>query len=371
MDLSAITYSVFIPLLNFLHDSLKSIGLSSFGWSIVALTAIVKLILTPLTFKQIKSTKQMQIVQPKLKKLQEEFKKKEQKYTNDPKKKQEAQMEFQKQMMGFYKEHQINPLGGCLPMLLQMPILLGLFWTFSGAPFKTKPIFVDVKVVQASEASKKQIKPAGNGEIFVDADGRRARIATNTKGLTLIEGESFIAETFKITGDAEPNPKDISWGFFGAKDSTSVKIIDNHDGTATITAVGPGSAKVQALLPSTVEGDHFFFIEDFGNTGVYDGEKGKINYDILILVLLFGISIWASGKLNAPPKPNLKPGEVEDPQMAMQRSMQTMMPIMFTGMMLFIPLPAGAFLYMVVSSFIQAGQTYFAMQRYNKKFGIA
>ena len=45
-----------------------------------------------------------------------------------------------------------------------------------------------------------------------------------------------------------------------------------------------------------------------------------------------------------------------------------MMPVMMTAMMLFIPLPAGALLYMIVSGFIQSGQTYFAMQRYSKQF---
>ena len=89
---------------------------------------------------------------------------------------------------------------------------------------------------------------------------------------------------------------------------------------------------------------------------------------MIILVVLFGISIWLSTKLNAPKTQPLKPGETEDPTVAMQKSMSTMMPLMMTGMMLFVPLPAGAFLYMIVSSFIQAGQTFFAQQRYDKKF---
>ena len=157
MDLSAITYSVFIPMLNFIHELGKSIGLSSFGWSIVILTAVVKLVMTPLTFKQIKSTKKMQTVQPKLKKLQDELKAKEAQHANNPEKLKQLRMDFQHKMMSFYKENEVNPLGGCLPLIVQMPILLGLFWTFSGAPFQSKPIFVDVKVVQQSEAHKKEV----------------------------------------------------------------------------------------------------------------------------------------------------------------------------------------------------------------------
>lgn len=370
MDLSVITYSVFIPLLNELHGLLKSVGLASFGWSIVFLTAIVKLILTPLTFKQIKSTKAMQVMQPKLKKLQDDFKKKEEKYKDNPAKLQDLRMGFQQEMMGFYKENNVNPLGGCLPLIVQMPILIGLFWTFSGTPFKDKAIFSDIKVVTAAEAHKKQIKPASKAEIFVDAEGNRARIALNTKGVTLIEGEEFVIETKKLMGEAEFIPTEIKWDFFGDKELNEyvdIEVLPN--GTAKVIAKkAGGSAKVQAHLPAKLEGDSFLFIKDFGVTGAYNSKTGTINYEILILVALFGLSIWMSSRLNAPKLPD-DPKQIEaDPQLMMQKSMSTMMPVMMTGMMLFIPLPAGALIYMIVSGFIQSGQTYFAMQRYSKKF---
>lgn len=370
MDISAITYSLFIPLLNTIHEFSKTLGLQSWGWSIVFLTILVKLILTPLTFKQIKSTKKMQVVQPKLKKLQEDLKKKESQYQKNPEKLKQVRAEFQQKMMSFYKENDVNPLGGCLPLIVQMPILLGLFWTFSGAPFQAKPIFVDVKVVSKDEIHRREIKPASRGEIFVDAEGRRARIALNTKGITLVEGEEYILETSRITGDAELNPSDIKWGFLGgnnkqSNESVSIQVL--ADGRAEVIATkSGGSAKIQAELPSTLKSDSFFFIKDFGHAGVFDKSNGQINVDILILVILFGLSIWLSSSLNTPKLPEPKAGEAEDPQVAMQRSMATMMPIMMTAMMFFIPLPAGAFLYMVVSSFIQSGQTYFAMKRYDK-----
>jgi YidC/Oxa1 family membrane protein insertase len=370
MDISAITYSVFIPLLNSIHEFTKSIGLQSFGWSIVLLTAIVKLVLTPLTYKQIKSTKHMQVIQPQLKKLQETFKKKEEQYKNSPEKLQEARLEFQGKMMNFYKDNGVNPLGGCLPLLVQMPILLGLFWTFSGAPFQEKPIFIDVKVVSQAEAHKKQIKAATKGEIFVDAEGSRARVIVNTGGLTMTEGEEFTLESSKIAGEAELNPELIKWNFFGDKSENDyVDIVPLEEGKVKILAKkAGGSAKIQAILPAALENDSFFFIKDFGSTGVIDKKTGKLNVDILILVILFGISIWLSSKLNAPKLPPPSPGIEEDPQVAMQRSMATTMPVMMTAMMFLIPLPAGALLYMIVSGFIQSGQTYFALQRYDKKF---
>ncbi len=365
MDISAITYSVFIPLLNYIHVTCKSIGLESFGWSIVILTGVIKLILTPLTFKQIKSTKKMQKVQPKLKSLQEDFKNKENQHKDNPEKLNKLRLEFQQKMMGFYKEHDVNPLGGCLPLIIQMPILLGLFWTFSGPPFQEKPIYVDVKVVNQAEALKKEIKAASKGEIYVDELGRRARIAINTKGLTLVEGESFELKAQKITGDAELKPDTVIWGFQGGKTTNDfAKLAVESNGHVLVTALKAGSARVEAKLPATVHNDSFFFIKDFSDSGVIDTHTGKFNLDIFILACLFGLSIWFSSHLNMPKLPPLKPGEVEDAQTAMQRSMGTMMPIMMTGMMFFIPLPAGALLYMVVSSLIQAGQTYFAMERY-------
>ena len=371
MDLSAITYSVFIPLLDTIHKFLSSVGLFSYGWAIVFLTAGVKLILTPLTFKQIKSARKMQAVQPKLKTLQDDFKKREVRLKSDPERLNQARTDFQQKMMGFYKENDINPLGGCLPLLVQMPILLGLFWTFSGSPFKQKPIMVDVKVVSEAEAHKKNIKPYGKGEIFVDANGQRARIILNAKKITLIEGENFSVQASKTEGEAEFRSQAVIWEFFGASQANEFVGLETSPGTgmAQITALkAGGGAKIQALLPKTIDHDHFFFISDLGNTGVMDEKSKKVNYDIVILVLLFGISIWLSTKLNTPKPVVLKPGEVEDAQAAMQKSMSTMMPIMMTGMMLFVPLPAGAFLYMIVSSFIQAAQTFFAQKRYDKKF---
>src|SRR6478609_2256383 len=85
------------------------------GISIILLTVLVRLILFPLTAKQAKSMIAMQRVQPEIKKLQA-------KYKNDRQK-------LNEEMMKFYKENQINPLGGCLPLLLQMPVFIALFQT--------------------------------------------------------------------------------------------------------------------------------------------------------------------------------------------------------------------------------------------------
>lgn len=86
---------------------------NNYGWSIIVFTLFVRLLLVPLMVKQIKSQKAMQDIQPKIKEIQE-------KYKNKPEKQQE-------ELMKIYKEAKINPLSGCLPLLIQMPILIGLF----------------------------------------------------------------------------------------------------------------------------------------------------------------------------------------------------------------------------------------------------
>ncbi len=85
------------------------------GVAIILLTVAVRLALFPLTAKQAKSMIAMQRVQPEIKKLQA-------KYKNDRQK-------LNEEMMKFYKENEINPLGGCLPLILQMPVFIALFQT--------------------------------------------------------------------------------------------------------------------------------------------------------------------------------------------------------------------------------------------------
>lgn len=85
----------------------------NYGWSIIAFTILVKVLLLPLTIKQTKSTKAMQDIQPKLQEIQEKYKDKPEKQ--------------QQEIMKLYQEAKINPLAGCLPLLIQMPIIIGLF----------------------------------------------------------------------------------------------------------------------------------------------------------------------------------------------------------------------------------------------------
>lgn len=94
--------------------------LGDWGLAIIVLTFIIRLILTPLTVKSTRSSAKMQALQPRMKEIQE-------RYADDPAKQQE-------EMQNFYAENKFNPLGGCLPVLLQMPIFFALFSVLKAVP---------------------------------------------------------------------------------------------------------------------------------------------------------------------------------------------------------------------------------------------
>ena len=105
-----------------LHDITMSAGFVSYGWSIVLLTILVKMILYPLTVKQVKSMKAMQELSPKMKKIQE-------KYKDNP-------QVMQQKVAALYKDAGVNPLAGCLPLLIQMPILMGMYYSLYNFHFE-------------------------------------------------------------------------------------------------------------------------------------------------------------------------------------------------------------------------------------------
>jgi YidC/Oxa1 family membrane protein insertase len=103
---------VLLPLFKFLH-----LFIPNYGFVIIMLSIIIKIVLYPLTKQSYKSMRRMQQLQPKITELKEKHKGDQQK--------------IQKETMNLYKTYGINPAGGCLPMVLQMPILFALFTFFN------------------------------------------------------------------------------------------------------------------------------------------------------------------------------------------------------------------------------------------------
>jgi len=107
---NSILYVPFFNLLVFLYNT---VAFSDFGLAIVLLTLIIRAALSPLSVKTFKSQKIMAELQPKVKEIQEKLK-------NEPQKQ-------SREIMELYQKHNINPFSGCLPLLIQLPILIALY----------------------------------------------------------------------------------------------------------------------------------------------------------------------------------------------------------------------------------------------------
>lgn len=138
--MSAIFNEVLVrPFYNLLIGVYNHIPGHDFGVAIILLTILIRLALMPLSIKALKSQKAIGQIQPKIKEIQE-------KHKND-------KQEQAKQTMAAYKEAGVNPLGGCLPMLIQLPVILALYRVFIKVfqpdslsllySFVNKPVFIN------------------------------------------------------------------------------------------------------------------------------------------------------------------------------------------------------------------------------------
>lgn len=115
-------------ILFFFHDLFVPVlGGLSWGFAVMALTVVVRVILLPLAVKQINSMRAMQSLQPEIKKIQKKYKTDRSQMRKNPEKFKEQRQKQQEELMKLYKQHNVNPAAGCLPLLLQMPIFFALF----------------------------------------------------------------------------------------------------------------------------------------------------------------------------------------------------------------------------------------------------
>jgi YidC/Oxa1 family membrane protein insertase len=105
-------------ILEFWHDLIGG----SWGWSIILLTFTVRIAILPLTFKGVKSMQRLQTLQPEIKKIQERYK--------------DDRQRMNQEVMAFYQREKVNPLGSCLPLVLQIPFFISLFYLLRSAEFK-------------------------------------------------------------------------------------------------------------------------------------------------------------------------------------------------------------------------------------------
>lgn len=330
-----ISDNLLIPILDFFYGLVPSYGLA-----IVALTVVIRLALFPLSAGSIRSARRMRIAQPVMQKRQAEIKSR---FANNPQKQQE---ELGKLMKEFG-----SPLAGCLPLLVQMPILFALFATLRGSPFADVPYTLNLKVLPAEQIAAVDPKPfnSASHSIFITETNHVPVIASLPGGTKLGQGDSAKiqlktkdGESFATVLDGVENGQSFLPDWTVTKGEGVVSVA--ADGT--IQALSPGDATVEGKIPGLAARSGFLFIKALGQVGFYT--DGAINWDIAILVGAFGLSLFASQLLSGMGMP-------ANPQ---QATANKITPVMITGMFLFFPLPAGVLLYMVIANIFQALQTF-------------
>jgi YidC/Oxa1 family membrane protein insertase len=330
-----ISDNLLLPILDFFYGLVPSYGLA-----IIALTVVIRLALFPLSAGSIRSARRMRIAQPVMQKRQAEIKAK---YANNPQKQQEE--------LGSLMKEFGSPLSGCLPLLVQMPILFALFATLRGSPFADVPYTLNLKVLPADQIAAVEPKPfnSPSHSIFVTDTNHVPVIASLEKGTKLGVGDTETVSLHTKTGDSfasvlsgveNGSSFNPTWTVTKGEGLVSV------DQNGTIHAIAPGDAVVEAKIPGLAARSGFLFIKALGQVGFYT--DGALNWDIAILVAAFGASLFVSQILSGMGMP-------ANPQ---QSTANKITPVMITGMFLFFPLPAGVLLYMVVANIFQALQTF-------------
>jgi YidC/Oxa1 family membrane protein insertase len=337
-----ISNNVMLPIVDFFYGIVPSYGLA-----IVALTLVIRFALYPLGAGSIRNMRKTKISQPMMQKRVKEI---QQKFKDDPTKQQQA-------MADVYKEFG-NPLAGCLPVLLQMPVLFALFATLRGSPFSNVDYNVNLQVVPAEQTA--QIQPqVFNSEphnIYLSNNIHAPVIADIPAGNVLGVGQKSQVEFQGVDGkpftelaaqypDSKLTP---TW--------TITKGIENVKVTADgqIEAIAPGDVTIKGTIPGIAADTGFLFIDSLGHVGARDPD-GKIHWDIIAMILFFGLSLYISQNLSGSGSTN---AASDDPQVQQQQTVNKLTPVIFSGMFLFFPLPAGVLMYMAIGNVFQMTQTF-------------
>ncbi|MGF1520080.1 MAG: membrane protein insertase YidC [Nodosilinea sp.] len=334
-----LTNTIMLPILDFFYGIVPSYGLA-----IVALTLVIRLALYPLNAGSIRNMRRMKVAQPLMQKRVKEI---QERYKDNPTK-------LQEEMSGVYKEFG-NPLAGCFPVLLQMPILFALFATLRGSPFADINYDVNVQVFpqEKIEQIQPQVFSTSPKAIYV-SDGSHFPIsAVVPGGNKLVVGEKTdvrlqTAEGQSIASLAEEYNEDPSsfqpkWEVIKGDDVVTI------DEAGNIVALAPGEATVRAQAPGLAANKGFLFIKALGRIGV-TGEDGAVHWDILIMILGFGASLYLNQVLSGQGS-----ATSDNPQ---QAAVNKFTPLIFSGMFLFFPLPAGVLMYMLIANIFQTFQTF-------------
>lgn len=347
-------------------ELLKAISsfVGNYGVAIIVLTIIIRLAMWQLNVSQQRSMRVMQKFQPKLKAIQDRYK-------SDPQK-------MQMKMMEFYKEHKFNPMGGCLPLLIQMPIFILLYTALMSPQFiqiagDSQFLFIKrldttlrgISTVGVSSDNMFEVTP--NDHFVAGANAKIFLTDGTTKEVKLEQPENAL----KVQGEVVPGD---SLGLKLNVDSFKIGLdeIGKVEG-AEVPVMNVGAAYRGGKVNKRYirESENVKFEKKFDNLLVASvptkpvTNEGTFHYDVLALIVLFGLTMFLSQKIMMGTQKN----QNTDPtQQAIQKSMGTFMPIMIIGTFIIIPIPAGVLLYLVTSNIIQIVQTVIVNKQIDAEF---
>lgn len=328
--------NVMLPILDFFYGIVPSYGLA-----IVALTLVIRLTLYPLSAGSIRNMRRTRVTQPLMQKRVKEL---QERYKDNPAK-------LQEEMSGVYKEFG-NPLAGCFPVLVQMPVLFALFATLRGSPFSDINYSVNLQIFPQEQIERIQPQafatPPQN--IYI-ADGVHARVSAilpsgNSLGIgekTKFEFQTVEGKSLKTLIAEHPEQK-IEPHWKVTKGEERVRV----DADGNIEALQPGEVTIQGTIPGLAADKGFLFIDRLGRVGARDPD-GTIHWDIVAMVIGFGLSTYFSQTLSGQGSTGGNP---------QQQTVNKITPIIFSGMFLFFPLPAGVLMYMLIANIFQTIQTF-------------
>ncbi len=330
----------------------------SYGLGIILLTVIVRMAMWPLSVSQQRSMKQMQTLQPRMKAIQERYK-------NDP-------QTMQRKMMEFYKEHNFNPMSGCLPLLIQMPIFILLYSSLMSPQFikmAGNDSFLFVKSLSSTLRAEAGISKDGIMGVSSTATfmtGKTATVYMKKETLKNIKIENP-DKAIHIQGSIQPGKPltldmdmvDLMKDLISSYRLSLSQCSDIQKAEVEITNT---KTRETELVTFTRQGD--VLTATIPTTPV----KSNFHFDVLALIVLFGLTMVLTQKAMMA----MNKGQDVDPaQAAMQKSMNMFMPIMLCGTFVLIPIPAGVLLYLISSNIVQIIQTVLINKKLDIEFAAA
>ena len=314
-------------IMNGIYILMDKVGLNNVGLSIIIFTIVVYALMFPLTYKQQKFSKLSQKMNPELQAVQKKYKGK-----NDQASVQAMQQETQL----VYEKYGVSPMGSCVQMLIQMPLLLALYRVFMNVPAYVTSVKADYMDLVSG---------------IMATDGYQDKMTSFVDAMNL----ASVRADFTVTD----------------KTALSNYIVDvlykmNSSGWEKLTDVFPSLSDLISSTHSVVEGVNKFIVLNISDTPMYVIKNGWTNHEWLLVIaaLLVPIISYLTQVINIKLMPMASTGDGNDAMAQQMKTMNKMMPV-FSLIMCFT-VPFGLGIYWIMGALIRALQQFLLNKHFEK-----